>query len=68
MPTSDILAQAYLVVDNSVLVMLHEYFCERQLRRLPVPKLIPSINRWMTDQVDILRALTPHNLFIVPIV
>ncbi|MFC2046370.1 hypothetical protein ACFLTC_02475 [Chloroflexota bacterium] len=56
---SSISLQAYLVIDNCVLVMLHEYFCERQGRRIPPAKLIPSITQWMTDQLGILKQLAP---------
>ncbi len=62
MPTSRIPLQAHLVVDNCVLVMLNEYFCERQAMRLGPARLIPSLTQWMTDQLDILKQFTPDGL------
>lgn len=55
MAGSGISLQAYLVIDNCVLVMLHEYFCERQGRRHPPARLIPAIAQWMSGQLDLLQ-------------
>jgi hypothetical protein len=51
--------QAYLVIDNCVLVMLHEYFCERQGRRHPPARLMPAITRWMNEQLSTLQLFAP---------
>ena len=59
---SGISLQAHLVVDNCVLVMLHEYCCERYAKRLPAGRLIPTITQWITDQLDILKQFTPDGL------
>jgi hypothetical protein len=61
MSTSGVSLQAYLVVDNCVLVMLQEYCCERHMRRLPAAKLIPTICQWIADQLDTLKQFTPDN-------
>lgn len=62
MSTFGISLQAYLVVDNCVLVMLHEYFCDRQATRLRAAGLIPAIAQWMADQLGILKQFTPDGL------
>ena len=62
MPTSRIPLQAHLVVDNCVLVMFNEYFCERQATRLGAARLIPALTQWMADQLGILKQFTPDGL------
>jgi hypothetical protein len=62
MSASRIPLQAHLVVDNCVLVMFNEYFCERRATRLGAMRLIPALTQWMADQLDILKQFTPDGL------
>lgn len=59
MASTTVPLHAHLVVDNCVLVMLHEYYCDRNSRRCPLPQLIRAIEQWMTDQLGLLRGLAP---------
>jgi len=59
MSSSGIELKAYLVIDNSVLVMFHEYFCERQSRQIPPARLIPAITQWMSEQLSTLQLFAP---------
>lgn len=54
--------QAYLVVDNCMLVMLQDYFCDRYAARLGAGKLIPALVDWFADQFNTLRQFTPDAL------
>ena len=47
--------QAFLVVDNSLLVMLCEYFCERLPARLSGVRLIQEIQIRIAEQLNILK-------------
>ncbi len=62
MSTSRIPLQAHLVVDNCVLVMFNEYFCECQATRLGAARLIPALTQWMADKLGILKQFTPDGL------
>lgn len=55
MSAPGITLQAHLVIDNCVLVMFHEYFCERQGRKYPPTRLIPAITQWMSEQLGLLQ-------------
>lgn len=62
MSGSGISLQAYLVVDNSMLVMLHEYCCDRRAKGLPSTKVISTICEWIECQLDTLKQFTPDGL------
>jgi hypothetical protein len=62
MADQHLLLEAYLVVDNSMLVMLSEYCCERWGARMPPARLVPTICQWFTDQLDTLRQFAPDGL------
>jgi hypothetical protein len=59
MPAPGVTLTAHLVVDNSLLVMLVEYFLERRGRAIPAVRLVGEIQRWMTDQLALLARQTP---------
>lgn len=62
MPNLGLSLEAYLVVDNSFLVMLGEYCCHRWAAKMGPVRLIPTMCRWLTDQFNVLRQFTPDGL------
>jgi hypothetical protein len=47
--------QAYLVVDNSVLVMLNDFCCDQWGAKVPPGQLPARIGDWMCKRLDVLR-------------
>lgn len=50
---------AYLVVDNSFLVMLTEFFCETQAQGLPGSEVIPALSNSICKQLHTITGLAP---------
>ena len=59
MPVPGIDPEAHLVVDNSLLVMLMDYFLERRGRSIPPVQLTAKAQQWMSDQLTLLAKHTP---------
>lgn len=59
MTNSGLSPHALLVVDNSLLAMLCDYFCERNSASLSGKSLVRRMQKWITDQLDTLRRFTP---------
>jgi hypothetical protein len=59
MPASGPSLQSFLVVDNSLLVMLCEYFCKHRAARLSGARLIQAVRTWIAEQLDILKQFAP---------
>ena len=59
MRTSGVIVQGYLVVDNNFLAMLTNYYCDTHKSQFPGRSLIKKTGQWISDQLNILRALTP---------
>lgn len=50
---------AYIVIDNSVLSLLCEYWCNCHLARLSMHQRIVVAKKWFEEQIAILRQYTP---------
>ena len=61
MQTSGVSVQAYLVVDNNFLAMLTDYYCDTYRSQFPGRRLVEKTGQWISDLLNILRALTPDN-------
>lgn len=61
MPNSSPSLEAILVVDNSLLVMLCEYYCERWAAKLGAAKLVPELATWISGLLGILKKFTPDD-------
>lgn len=59
MAVPGIALEAHLVMDNSLLVTLVEYFLERIARGIPSVQLTARTQNWMTDQLAMLAKYTP---------
>lgn len=59
MSGGDFPLDAYLVVDNSFLVMLTEFFCESKVRTLPPARVVPTLGLYICDQLKVLQQFAP---------
>ena len=57
--SSGIDPEAHLVVDNSFLVMLVDYFLDRKARGIHHVQLTAQTQQWMTDRLALLAKYTP---------
>ena len=62
MPAIGLAPGAHLVLDNCVLSMLAEYYCDRRVSRLPPEKRIPILKQCIAEPLNILRQFTPDGL------
>lgn len=58
MAASGISLQAYLVIDNNVLVLLNEFCCHRWAAQVGPSRLIGDIVSWIGEKVSLLASLT----------
>lgn len=58
---SSIPLDAYLVIDNSLLVFLNEYYCG-QVLGLPPAKRVPAIAQYLIDRLSLMREFAPDGL------
>lgn len=61
MPITALTEKTYLVIDNCVLSMLTDCYCDGH-GGLPGPQLLRETQRWMLDQLNILKSFTVDNL------
>lgn len=52
------LPKTFLVIDNGVLVQLNESFCDLHLNQLVLNQVIPAIEQWFVDFLEIIRKFT----------
>jgi hypothetical protein len=52
---------AILVVDNSLLVMLCEYYCARWAAKLGSAKLLPEMTTWIAALLGVLKCFAPDS-------
>ncbi len=59
MPDAGISLNARIVIDNSVLSLLCDYWCAHRLARFPADRRMTEVENWFEEQVVILRHYTP---------
>lgn len=53
-----IINKTYLIIDNCVLVMLNECFCDHHASQLPLQQVIPVVEEWIIKFLETLRKFT----------
>ncbi len=59
MPVQGLSLEAHLIVDNNVLSMLSQYFCDRLASKCPAGERFATFKEWMGRQLDVIRQFTP---------
>jgi hypothetical protein len=62
MSASGIPLQAHLVIDNSLIVLLQEYWCETYLIRVSSHDRVSAAKHWLAELLAILASFTPDGL------
>jgi hypothetical protein len=59
MPVIGISLEAYLIIDNNVLSLLSQYFCDRAASKYPTAQRLDVFKTWIEEQLAIIRQFTP---------